>query len=280
MYLEWDPANYSGVGRIFPDTDKVWLPRLTVLNSLNELKPVGTSYSFIIVTSNGLTTWYPAEVFETFCEINVKYFPFDIQTCFFTFFNWGEDITEVDFQVTENSVNLTTYHDNGEWELLSTGVYRQTHTFDDKLYPLIVVEMTLKRRPIILIMTVIFPISVLSFLNVFVFLIPLESGERLSFSMSAFLSYAIFFDFILGSLPSSGDEVSLSLIIISAQLFLSSVYVLVGILTSALVHRDDATKPCARHHEDCGHVAGGPSVSEADFSTVCGPREEECRRRV
>lgn len=61
--------------------------------------------------------------------------------------------------------------------------------------------------------------------------------------MSAFLSYAIFFDFILGSLPSSGDEVSLSLIIISAQLFLSSVYVLVGILTSALVHRDDATNP-------------------------------------
>lgn len=67
--------------------------------------------------------------------------------------------------------------------------------------------------------------------------------ERLSFSMSAFLSYGVFFSFLLDSLPSSGGEVPLALLLTTVLLFLSAACILLCILTSSLVHRDDVTRP-------------------------------------
>ncbi|XP_025095677.1 neuronal acetylcholine receptor subunit alpha-6-like [Pomacea canaliculata] len=242
-YLEWDPANYSGVWRIFPEPDKVWLPRLTVINSLNELKPIGTSYSFIMVTSDGITSWYPAEVFETFCAINVKQFPFDFQTCNFAIFNWGESKIEVDLQVTNDSVDLSTYFNNSQWEMTNTRVFKEFMKVDGESHPVVTVEITLKRLNVLLVLTAVLPIDVLSLINVFVFLIPPQSEERLSFSMSAFLSYGVFFSFLLDSLPSSGGEVPLALLLTTVLLFLSAACILLCILTSILVHRDDVTRP-------------------------------------
>lgn len=67
--------------------------------------------------------------------------------------------------------------------------------------------------------------------------------ERLSFSMSAFLSYGVLFGFLLDSLPSSGGEVPLVLLLTTVLLFLSAACILLCILTSTLVHRDDVTRP-------------------------------------
>ena len=78
-YATWNPADYGGVTSVNPDPDKVWRPRLTVLNTMKDLKPIGEDYVVIVSVCTGLTMWYPAERFETFCAVDVTYFPFDIQ---------------------------------------------------------------------------------------------------------------------------------------------------------------------------------------------------------
>ena len=78
-YFTWNPADYGNAYIISPDPDKVWRPRITVLNTMKDLKPIGEDYITITSVYDGTTTWYPAERFETFCRVDVTYFPFDIQ---------------------------------------------------------------------------------------------------------------------------------------------------------------------------------------------------------
>ena len=78
-YGTWDPEEYNNIYLVSQDPSKIWRPRLTVLNTMKDLKPIGEEYLLVLSTADGHTIWYPAERFETFCKVDVTYFPFDIQ---------------------------------------------------------------------------------------------------------------------------------------------------------------------------------------------------------
>nr|KAG5705236.1 hypothetical protein BaRGS_011262 [Batillaria attramentaria] len=189
-YSTWDPAQYGGAYLISPKPDSVWRPKLTVINSLKELKPIGQEYVYTLLS-------------------------FD------------------DFYVT-----------NGEWELMSSRVWKTLMgTPDGSLYPHIHYEVTIRRRPSLLALTVLLPVVVLAGINVFVFTIPSESGERLSYAITALLSFGVFMSFILESMPSSTETLSIVAVNMSCLLVLSAVYVLCCILSLRLFHRDDHKHP-------------------------------------
>ena len=85
-YITWNPADYGGVKIVSPDPDKVWRPRLTIENTMKDLKPIGEDYVTIVSVYDGFTLWSPAEHFETFCRVDVTYFPFDIQVTYAAFY--------------------------------------------------------------------------------------------------------------------------------------------------------------------------------------------------
>ena len=67
---------------------------------------------------------------------------------------------------------------NGEWELRATRswhevVLRGSDDYSTFLY----YEVTLRRRPSLLVLTVLLPMFILAVVNVFVFAVPSESGE-------------------------------------------------------------------------------------------------------
>ncbi|XP_025095155.1 LOW QUALITY PROTEIN: neuronal acetylcholine receptor subunit alpha-7-like [Pomacea canaliculata] len=241
-YLAWDPAAFGGVINIFPDPTQVWRPRLTLRNTMKDLKAIGEEYIVIMARYDGFMEWYPAEQFETFCYVDVTYFPFDIQTCTWQLFIWAEDMG----QLTSCSCGLPlTSASTLEMvrEMISTQATKRNWTLDGALYPELVYKMTLKRRPSLLVLTVLMPVLLLAFINVFVFSIPSESGERLSYAITTLLSFGVFMSFILSSMPSSAETVSIMVIDMSALLILSAVYVLLCIFTLRLFHRDDDKHP-------------------------------------
>ena len=71
----------------------------------------------------------------------------------------------------------------------------------------------------------------------------LIAGERLSYSMTALLSFGVFMSFILDSMPSSTETLSIVAVNMSFLLVLSAVYVLLCILSLRLFHRDPVTHP-------------------------------------
>ena len=69
------------------------------------------------------------------------------------------------------------------------------------------------------------------------------SGERLAYSITSLLSFGVFLSFIMDSMPSSTDTISILAINISCQLVLSAAYVLLCILSLRLFHCDPAKYP-------------------------------------
>ena len=47
------------------------------------------------VDYTGRLEWEPGGLYQTYCPVNVFYYPFDTQTCDITFTEWGYDSTEV-----------------------------------------------------------------------------------------------------------------------------------------------------------------------------------------
>lgn len=45
----------------------------------------------VIVNSTGEVTWLSHGIFKSSCEINVEYFPFDVQICYMKFASWTYD---------------------------------------------------------------------------------------------------------------------------------------------------------------------------------------------
>jgi len=69
------------------------------------------------------------------------------------------------------------------------------------------------------------------------------TGERLGYAITSLLSLGVFLSFIMDSMPSSTETLSIMAIHMSCQLVLSAVYVLLCILSLRLFHRDPVMHP-------------------------------------
>ncbi|KAL8560915.1 hypothetical protein ACOMHN_035855 [Nucella lapillus] len=242
-YHTWDPEQYEGVRSITPSVKQMWRPRLTLRNTLKELKGLGEEYIVMILESNGWVGWLPAEHFETFCHVDVSLFPFDRQTCKWQLFLWGQTTKEVILKSMLPEIDMDTYQANGEWDIINSKALEMLMNSGNMSYSELIYEVTLQRKPLLLAMTVVLPMMVLSVVNVFVFTIPSEAGERLSYSMTSFLTFGVFMSFIVDLMPSSTESLSIMAALMSCQLVLSAFYVLLCILSLRLFHRDPHRHP-------------------------------------
>ncbi|VDM98350.1 unnamed protein product [Thelazia callipaeda] len=96
--LKWDPAEYGGVNVLYVPSDMIWLPdiisylmltlskqSLPLMRKNNDSSADG-NYQVSIMTkakllSNGTVEWSPPAIYKSMCQIDVEWFPFDVQTC-------------------------------------------------------------------------------------------------------------------------------------------------------------------------------------------------------
>lgn len=145
-----------------------------------------------------------AEDLKVVCSVDLRAFPWDVQTCKFIFVVYGYWKNEVRLLPGQDSIDLSMYESNGEWVLLSSRVYQKIHPNKS----ILVFEMIMKRRPEFFVVNIFLPILALSILNLFVFIVPIDSGERISFSLTLLLSTAVFITLISENLPPSAETMA------------------------------------------------------------------------
>ncbi|XP_071083696.1 CHRNA7-FAM7A fusion protein-like [Haliotis cracherodii] len=91
------------------------------------------------------------------------------------------------------------------------------------------VTMVLQRRTMFYILNNILPVVFLSFLNTFVFLLPEESGEKMSLCVSILLSYAMFLTLINSYLPANSDHLCFFSVYVTLLVLISTLTCLVTI---------------------------------------------------
>lgn len=95
--LRWNPDEYGGVDTVYVPAEQIWLPDIVLYNNADG------NYEVIIMTKailhhNGKVVWKPPAMYKSTCEIDVEWFPFDLQSCLMKFGSWTYDGNEVDLR--------------------------------------------------------------------------------------------------------------------------------------------------------------------------------------
>ncbi|GFS21173.1 neuronal acetylcholine receptor subunit alpha-7 [Elysia marginata] len=135
----------------------------------------------VLVDSSGLVQWVPGSIFHIACKLDLTNYPFDEQICQLDMTAMDYKPPKLTFLAITDVVGLNFYIENGEWELNATSLSATTFLIADIPASSIQVSFTLRRKPEFLVISVLLPIVFLSLLNLLVFLIPVDSGEKISF---------------------------------------------------------------------------------------------------
>lgn len=203
-FLSWTPASYGGVTFIDVPQGLVWKPDLQVQNSLSSFTELGGSFMNVRVSSNGDISWKPYVVFDTKCLMNIKFFPFDKQVCSINIVAWNSDNSTV--MLTKGPVPFEVDDDltGGHWTISDP----KAETLIDDGMSFIIYMLTFTRKPKIYIFNIIIPMAFLVVLDIFTFIIPNDSGEKLSFSVAVLLSIFILMTVVTSLLPISSAATS------------------------------------------------------------------------
>jgi hypothetical protein len=204
-YLTWDAAMYNGIDHIYLPTDDIWTPDIVQQDSVSGvITSVGYNpegFYKAEVYEDGSVVWYPGGTYSTVCQMQIQLYPFDFQTCNFTFGLWWSKSNEVrlNSSLWENRLNHFSPHNHWDFDKFGSIDYEDKHiSYVDYNIRL------LRRSQTFAILNTYVPAVLLTFLNVFVFLIPCESGEKTGFAVTAYLTYSVYMVVVSDSIPSNG----------------------------------------------------------------------------
>ena len=233
--LVWNSTEYGGVTKIAIPPTKIWLPDVYITRTLENSKDIGGSGVNAIIYNDGSVTWWPGKDYITACKVDITHYPFDIQACSVNVSTWYSQDPEILLNNMAATISLYHYEENGEWNILKTAVVKR---HDDAWNQTIIQgNLTLQRRSAFYVLNIIFPIVVLSLLNVVCFVVMPQSGEKLNLCISVFLTFAVFLTVITSSMPEASDHTSILSVYLTIQLFISGFIIIMNILIIRLHHR-------------------------------------------
>ncbi|XP_058117108.1 acetylcholine receptor subunit alpha-like 2 isoform X5 [Anopheles coustani] len=248
--FKWDPAEYGGVTELYVPSEHIWLPDIVLYNNADG-EYVVTTLTKAILHYTGKVIWTPPAIFKSSCEIDVRYFPFDQQTCFMKFGSWTYDGNQIDLKHknqlnnTDNMVkigiDLREYYPSVEWDILGVPAERHEKYYPccAEPYPDIFFNITLRRKTLFYTVNLIIPCVGISYLSVLVFYLPADSGEKIALCISILLSQTMFFLLISEIIPST----SLALPLLGKYLLFTMILVGLSVVITIIILNIHYRKP-------------------------------------
>lgn len=237
--FSWNPFLYNETYTISFPQKQVWKPEITMVNPYDSIKSMGKDFIVINYIYNGFAYWTPGDIMDSLCSVNVKYYPFDTQTCYFNMLVWGTLSSQIYLQPGTADVGMDYFEEHGTWKLVNAkteGVYEGGLS-------MITVTMVVSRRPLFALVNVILPITFMSVLNLLVFYLPVESGERVSYAITVLLAIAVFLTLVGDNLPKTSEPMSIICYFLMIDLVLSAIICFVAIIGLSLHFRNESEHP-------------------------------------
>ncbi|KAF0045433.1 hypothetical protein F2P81_001962 [Scophthalmus maximus] len=260
-YLQWNQSEYPGVKNLRFTADQVWTPDILLYNSAHD-KFDATFKTNVLVNSSGFCEYLPPGIFISTCNVDVRWFPFDIQRCELKFGSWTFDGWLLDLQMKE--ADVSGYMRNGEWDLLEVPGGRHEVFYDccAEPYPDVTFVVTLRRRTLFYALNLLLPCVLLSSMTLVVFLLPANSGEKISLGITVLLSLTVFMLMVAEIMPATSDSVPLI-----GQYFASTM-VIVGMSVVATV----IVLQFHHHNPNSGHMPRWTFQTTVDLEPAQGRR--------
>ncbi|XP_053383843.1 neuronal acetylcholine receptor subunit alpha-6-like [Mercenaria mercenaria] len=207
--LTWDPLEFNGTSNVNIPVTKIWRPSLILKSPVGKIIPVGVDQDWAVVRClyDGRIMWNPTETTTSSCNIDVSYFPFDEQFCTLIFIPWGYQTHEILLKSHEEKVRQTFYSENGGWTLVDSLVISEDVL--EGYFSQYAVTFHLKRRSIFFLVNAVVPVFFISCLNVLVFLLPVECGERVSYAITVFLAIDVYMTIVVENMPKNSKHMAI-----------------------------------------------------------------------
>ncbi|XP_076467580.1 neuronal acetylcholine receptor subunit alpha-7-like [Babylonia areolata] len=242
--LQWNNATYNNIEYFTYPQKEVWIPDLTIRNSMESMKEMGFDRNYLFIRCSGEVTWIVGGVFKTSCDIDVTYYPFDTQECHVIISTLVSTLSEIDVSFTpDHSVSSDWYSESGSWDLLSFTVGSVADTSDRTL---IAFTIKIKRLRLYHVVTILTPVLFLSLTATLVFALPADSGEKMGTSITVLLAFAVYLTIVAEQMPKTSVRVSIMAVYLTSLLGLTASGVLLTVWILNLHFRDDVHPPGPR----------------------------------
>ncbi|XP_045570145.1 LOW QUALITY PROTEIN: neuronal acetylcholine receptor subunit alpha-7 [Salmo salar] len=236
-YLSWNPENYPGVQNLRFPSNQIWVPDILLYNSADE-RFDATFHTNVLVNSSGSCQYIPPGILKSTCYIDVRWFPFDVQKCDLKFGSWTYNGWLLDLQILD--VDISSYIPNGEWDLVGVPVKRNELYYDccKEPYPDVTFTVTMRRRTLYYGLNLLIPCVLISGLALLVFLLPADSGEKISLGITVLLSLTVFMLLVAEIMPATSDSVPLIGQYFSFAMMIVGLSLVVTVLVLQFHHHD------------------------------------------
>ncbi|XP_037088901.1 neuronal acetylcholine receptor subunit alpha-9-like [Pollicipes pollicipes] len=204
-FLFWNPDNYAGIQDIRVPWKDIWTPDVVLYNSADSAYEWAIYNTLAIVKSSGEVTMLSHAILRSSCEINIRYYPFDQQLCVMSFSSWSQDITQIALVTGPAQGDISAYVENPEFFLENFYVdgLNTTDACCDQPFSTLRYYVQLQRRTAFTMFFFIMPGIFVNLTALMVFMLPCESGEKVSLGISAMLAMMVFLMAMTENLPPS-----------------------------------------------------------------------------
>ncbi|KAK4007721.1 neuronal acetylcholine receptor subunit alpha-10 [Daphnia magna] len=202
-HLTWNASDYGGIHVVRIPYHRVWRPDIILYNNADAQYTSSVINTNVIVSDNGEVVWLSHGIFRSSCDINVEYFPFDLQSCKMKWASWTYDGFQIDLKKQTDEGDVSNYQTNGEFDLVDFEAihHEEYYSCCPEPYPDITYVIKMRRRPLFYVFNLILPCLLINGIALLVFYVPSESGEKVTLGISSLLSMTVFLMTIRESLP-------------------------------------------------------------------------------
>lgn len=201
------------------------------------------------------------DLWKTICKIRSTYFPFDEQVCTIIIRSGAHDSQSIQF-VQRRKIQGHSFI-RGEWELVRS----YTEITDERVsdfgqvdYSLVRFTLVLHRNYLYYLIKIILPFSLVSVVTLFTFLLPPQTGEKLTLNVTILLSLVIYLQLLSEYIPKSDDEMPILTLFCNANFFLVFLSCGMTVFVLYLYYRPSTT-----------HVVSVPAYMKTIFLDYLSP---------
>ncbi|CAL1548614.1 unnamed protein product, partial [Lymnaea stagnalis] len=228
--LRWNRSEFGGIDMFVINSTDLWTPSIYLPRSDGHGLRLDRTDHLTIKTQrfmNVVSTFLFQ--FTVFCELDLSMYPFDFQTCEITFSQMhgyklsSVESKEYDFQLAQK---LQT---SGEWAIISWNASRSWWQGDLHFLAYVI---KIERHSTYYVANLLTPICLTAVMTLLVFWIPAESGEKMSFLVSMFVSTSVFLYTINDVMPRSINTlptINIVVVAVSFEMFLAAIATLVSL---------------------------------------------------
>ncbi|KAK0089728.1 hypothetical protein PV325_005875 [Microctonus aethiopoides] len=233
--LKWNSTEYGGLRRLQVGNHEVWQPDIILYNSVttSAIEHYGDTHCHI--NEDGAVLWVPPTQFHALCDLDLRLWPFDTQTCALKLGSWSYSGNQIDLRLNNASLkNAVNLNQNSEWKLLELTRLRNITTYaccPDEPYIHLVFTLTIKRNSPLyssLFMTPAAAIVIMCLIN---FWLPPQSKEKFILCGCTALIISMFLIYFAHKLPPHSSKPPLIVTFYSGCLY----QVTISLVISALV---------------------------------------------